>query len=307
MSKNKALGKGLDALLELNSEIIDINNYSEMDENIKDDLTNKVVLVPLDKIEANPNQPRKTFDEDSLVELSESIKHKGVIQPVLVEKNDNKEGSYIIVAGERRYRASKIACIEKIPVIVRSFSEEDKLEIALIENIQRENLTPIEEARAYRHIMDSLNLNQQELSERVGKNRSTVANSLRLLKLPEDIQDSLNKGKLSPGHARSILSIVNPADQRILFNRIVDKGLSVRESESIASDLNKGSRVVQSRGNSPKKKIPEIMHVEQKFIDAFGTKVQIKGNIHKGKIEISYFSSDDLDRIFEIINQENKF
>ncbi|MBB6482325.1 ParB/RepB/Spo0J family partition protein [Spirochaeta isovalerica] len=303
MSKNKALGKGLDALLELNSEMIDINNYAEMDRVVVDD-TDKIIFVSLDRIEANPNQPRKTFDEDSLVELAESIKQKGVIQPVLAEKNSEKEGYYIIVAGERRYRASRLAGIEQIPLIVRSFSEEDKLEIALIENIQRENLTPIEEARAYRHIMETLNLNQQDLADRVGKNRSTVANSLRLLKLPEDMQDSLNEGKLTSGHARSILSTVNPADQRILFNRIVDKGLTVREAETMAGDLNKGSRPTSKKEGIPKKKIPEIMHVEQKFIDVFGTKVQIKGNINKGKIEITYYSSDDLDRIFEIISND---
>nr|WP_221439945.1 ParB/RepB/Spo0J family partition protein [Spirochaeta isovalerica] len=283
--------------------MIDINNYAEMDRVVVDD-TDKIIFVSLDRIEANPNQPRKTFDEDSLVELAESIKQKGVIQPVLAEKNSEKEGYYIIVAGERRYRASRLAGIEQIPLIVRSFSEEDKLEIALIENIQRENLTPIEEARAYRHIMETLNLNQQDLADRVGKNRSTVANSLRLLKLPEDMQDSLNEGKLTSGHARSILSTVNPADQRILFNRIVDKGLTVREAETMAGDLNKGSRPTSKKEGIPKKKIPEIMHVEQKFIDVFGTKVQIKGNINKGKIEITYYSSDDLDRIFEIISND---
>lgn len=301
MSKNKALGKGLDALLEINSEIIDINNYSEMD-NKTVDTANRIVFIPLDKIAANPNQPRKTFDEESLEELAESIKQKGVIQPVLAEEDPDNIGNYIIVAGERRYRASKIAGIEKLPLIVKSFSEEDKLEIALIENIQRENLTPIEEAKAYRHIMESLNMNQQDLAERVGKNRSTVANSLRLLKLPEDMQDSLNEGKLTSGHARSILSTVNPADQRILFNRIVENGLSVREAETMASDLNKGVRPAAKKEASPKKKMPEILSVEQKFIDVFGTKVQIKGNINKGKIEITYYSPDDLDRIFEIVN-----
>jgi ParB family chromosome partitioning protein len=301
VSKNKALGKGLDALLELNSEIIDINNYSEMD---NADRENKIMMVPLEFIKANPNQPRKIFEEDSLYELSESIKQKGVIQPVLAEEDPDNEGNYIIIAGERRFRASLLAGIEKLPIIIKSFSEEDKLEIALIENIQRENLKPIEEAKAYRHIMDAMNLNQQDLADRVGKNRSTVANSLRLLKLPDDMQDSLNGGKLSSGHARSILSTVNPADQRILFNRIVDNGLSVRESESMATDLNKGIRTTVKKDSVVKKKMPEIISVEQKFIDVFGTKVQIKGSINKGRIEITYYSPDDLDRIFDIINNE---
>lgn len=301
MSKNKALGKGLDALLEMSSEIIDINNYSDIDSG---DRENKIVFVSLENIKANPNQPRKTFDEESLQELAESIKQKGVIQPVLAEVDPLDNNRYIIIAGERRFRASHLAGIEKLPLIIKSFSEEDKLEIALIENIQRENLKPIEEAKAYRQIMESLNLNQQDIAERVGKNRSTVANSLRLLKLPEDIQNSLNEGKLTSGHARSILSTVNPADQRILFNRIVDNGLSVRESETMATNLNKGIRQVNKKEPSIKKKIPEIMSVEQRFIDVFGTKVQIKGSVHKGKIEITYYSSDDLDRIYDIVNNE---
>ncbi len=301
MSKNKALGKGLDALLNMSTDIIDINNYSELENESRE---NKINFIPLDRIKANPDQPRKTFDQVSLEELAESIKQKGVIQPVLAEVDPLNKDNFIIIAGERRFRASQIAGIEKLPLIIKSFSEEDKLEIALIENIQRENLKPIEEAKAYRHIMESMNLSQMDLSERVGKNRSTIANSLRLLKLPEDMQDSLDVGKLTSGHARSILSTVNPADQRILFNRIVDNGLSVRESESMATDLNKGIRPTTKKETSMKKKIPEIMSVEQKFIDVFGTKVQIKGSINKGKIEITYYSPDDLDRIYDIVNNE---
>lgn len=301
MSKNKALGKGLDALLDLNSDIIDINDYSESDNQNRED---KIYFISLTDIKANPNQPRKIFNDDSLNELAESIKQKGIIQPVLAEEDPYSKGKYIIIAGERRFRASLLAGLEKIPLIIKSFSEEDKLEIALIENIQRENLKPIEEAKAYRHIMEVMNLNQQDVAERVGKNRSTVANSIRLLKLPEDMQESLNQGKLTSGHARSILSTVNPADQRILFNRITDNGLSVREAESMATDLNKGIRSAIKKDSIHKKKNPEILSVEQRFIDIFGTKVQIKGSIHKGKIEINYYSSDDLDRIFEIINDE---
>lgn len=305
MSKSKALGKGLDALLEMNSEIIDLNNYAEMDRDENDEVRdNRIIFVPLENIKANPNQPRKSFDEESLEELAESIKQKGVIQPVLAEEDPDNKGQYVIVAGERRFRASKIAGIEKLPLIVKSFSDEDKLEIALIENIQRENLKPIEEAKAYRHLMESLNLNQQDMADRVGKNRSTVANSLRLLKLPDDMQNSLDDGKLTSGHARSILATVNPADQRILFNRIVDSGLSVREAEVMAVDLNKGIRPSVKKEAPVRKKMPEILSVEQKFIDVFGTKVQVKGSIHKGKIEITYYSSDDLDRIFEIVNRD---
>ena len=210
--------------------------------------------------------------------------------------------SYEIIAGERRFRASQLAGKDTIPAIIRTFSEEEKLEIALIENIQREDLTPIEEARAYRHLMDTLDLSQQELAEKVGKKRSTIANSLRLLNLPQDVQDSLNEGSITAGHARAILAVLNPADQKILHSRIKEDGLSVRESEKMVEDLNQGKRIKShEKKSAPKNKIPEILSIEQKFIDHFGTRVQVKGNLKKGKIEISYFSGDDLERIYDII------
>ncbi|MDC7240417.1 MAG: ParB/RepB/Spo0J family partition protein, partial [Spirochaetales bacterium] len=173
----------------------------------------------------------------------------------------------------------------------------------LIENIQREDLTAIEEARAYKNIMDHLDLNQQQVAEKVGKKRSTIANSLRLLNLPEDIQESLNQGNITAGHARAILAVINPADQKILHSRIRDEGLSVRATEGMVEDLNQGKRLQSKEKKSiPKNKIPEILGIEQKFIDHFGTRVQVKGNLKKGKIEISYFSEEDLERIFDLIS-----
>ncbi|WP_028973369.1 ParB/RepB/Spo0J family partition protein [Spirochaeta cellobiosiphila] len=294
---SKALGRGLGALLnDDNEDEVDINKVVE---------GATVIEVLIDEISANPNQPRKEFAEDKLLELSQSIKEKGVIQPILVEKG-NKPNSYIIIAGERRYRASKIAGLKKIPVIVKAFTEEEVLEIALIENIQREDLNPVEEAKAYQHLMKSFDLSQEDIAKRVGKNRSTIANSLRLLKLPEDMLTALSQGIISAGHARSLLSVVNPADQRILYKRVVDNSLNVRDTESMSSALNNGNRPSSSSNSvksTAKSKSPDIQDMEQRFIDLLGTKVSLKGTVRKGKIEISYFSMDDLERILDIISK----
>lgn len=260
-----------------------------------------VVSVPIESLQPNPNQPRQEFRQESLRELSDSIREKGIIQPIIAEETE--PGRYIIIAGERRYRAAGMAGLKEVPVLLRTFTEEEKLEIALIENVQREDLSPIEEAKAYRSLMEHASLNQEDVAKRVGKNRSTVANSLRLLKLPEDMQTALGSEELTAGHARAILSVVNPADQRILFNRIVAKGLSVREAETLAAELNRGLRPSERKDAVPKKQYPELREIEQRFIDLLGTKVAVKGNVKKGRIEISYFSMDDLERIMEILNK----
>ena len=256
-------------------------------------------------LKPNPHQPRHEFDEAALKELADSIREHGIIQPIIVE--DAGDGTYYIIAGERRTRAARLAGLAKVPVIIKKFSDERKLEIALIENIQRENLNPVEEAQAYHQLMTLGNLSQEEAAARVGKNRSTVANALRLLKLPEDMTSSLASGQITPGHARAILSVLNPADQRILFGRIVGNGLSVRDAERMAGELNGGSRAADQKKEKPAKsgdagimRTIEIRNLEQKFIDALGTKVSVKGNLEKGTIEISYFSRDDLDRIYEL-------
>lgn len=287
MSK-RALGRGLDALIQQVDESESVNQ--------KD-----IVMMPLRNLKSNPNQPRKDFNEETLTELADSIKQQGIIQPIIVEKDHDL---YTIVAGERRYRASRMAGLSEIPVIIRSFTDEEKLEIALIENIQREDLNPIEEALAYKQLIERNNISQEALSKKIGKKRSTVANMLRLLKLPDDMQTAIANGEISSGHARAILSVINPADQRILFNRILTEFLSVRETERQANGFNKGIRGTekQREGNSKQKvPLPEIQDFEQRFLDVFGTKVNIKGNMKKGKIEITYYSKDDLERIYEII------
>lgn len=286
MSK-KVLGKGIGALLGDEGDV-DLSSVSE---------------VPVSALKPNPQQPRKEFDETALRELADSIRQKGVLQPILAEPS--QDGTYLIVAGERRVRAARLAGLEKVPVLVRQFSTDEKLEIALIENIQREDLNPIEEALAYRKLMEIAGLNQEQIASRVGKDRSTVANTLRLLKLTEEAQGALEKGALSPGHARAILSLVNPADQQLLFKRIVEKGISVREAEELAAAFSVGKREAGKarRGGqaASSRKDPEVREIEQKLIEKLGTKVDLKGNGRKGRIEISYYSLEDLERLVDLI------
>jgi ParB family transcriptional regulator, chromosome partitioning protein len=257
--------------------------------------------VALSLLKPNPNQPRKRFDETALGELAESIRTNGIIQPIVVEEDGT--GSYLIIAGERRFRAASIAGLREVPVVVRRYSEKQKLEIALIENVQREDLNPLEEAEAYRSLMELTGANQEDVAARVGKNRSTVANALRLLKLPPSMLPSIENGSITPGHARAILSVLNPADQQILFDRAVAEGLSVREAERLAGDLNAGKRPKPATtAHREKSRDPELQAMEEKLISALGTKVSIEGGAKKGEIRISYFSLDDLNRVYEIIS-----
>ena len=247
----------------------------------------------------NPHQPRKEFDAGQLEELSLSIKEHGILQAVTVE--DAGDGTFFIIAGERRMRAAKLAGMQKIPVQLRTFDDQKKLEIALIENIQRTDLNPIEEAQAYHRLMLLSGLGQEEVAARVGKNRSTVANAMRLLKLPEDVQGALAKGTITPGHARALLSVKAPADMRILFGKIVGSGMTVRDAERLAAELNGEGRTPPPEGRARAEKDPDLLDAEQKFIEALGTKVHIKGGFDRGTLEIAYFSKDDLDRIYSLI------
>jgi ParB family transcriptional regulator, chromosome partitioning protein len=295
VSKRAALGRGIEALIQQGDEV------TEVPEELKGEITS----LPLRKIRTNPDQPRKHFDEESLRELADSIRNQGVIQPIVVEEL-SAEGTHSIVAGERRFRAARMAGLAEIPVIVRSFSDEAKLEIALVENVQREDLNPIEEAQAYLHLMEAANLSQEAVARKVGKKRSTVANALRLLKLPDEMKSSLISGELTSGHCRAILSVINPADQRILYGRIVQQGLSVREAEDQAGALNKGKRAVERKVDTPvENRAPELRSIEQKFLEALGTKVTVRGSLRKGKIEIAYYSMDDLERLFDIISKRD--
>ena len=256
-------------------------------------------------LKPNPFQPRRTFNEEGLQELAASIKEHGIIQPIIAEKNGDE---YYIIAGERRTRAALLAGLTRVPVIFREFENSKKLEIALIENIQRENLNPIEEAKAYQEIMQLSNLNQEETAKRVGKSRSAVANAMRLLQLPDEMQTALEKGSITAGHARAILSLINPADQTLLFTRISEQALSVREAEMQAAQLKNGSRAGQKNTAPQPVSRPEtddaqlaVKDIEQQFIDALGTKVEIKGDLEKGIVHISYFSQADLDALYNKI------
>ena len=305
------LGRGLDALM---GSVPDVSN--EIRQTVHGDAggisANLPTGVTMDEngslwvetalLKPNPHQPRSEFDAKSLDELADSIREHGILEPIVIEQAD--EGFYIIM-GERRTRAAKIAGLEKVPVRLGKYDEQKRLELALIENIQRADLNPIEEALAYYNLMQMSDLSQDEVAKRVGKKRPTVANALRLLKLPEDMQKSLIDLQITAGHARALLSVNNPADQRILFGKIVGSALSVREAEALAADYNNGGR---ASGKKVKKinirKDPDIAEIEHKFIEIFGTKVILKGNIDKGTIQIDYFSRQDLDRLYNVIAQE---
>jgi ParB family chromosome partitioning protein len=279
----RALGKGIGALI---GETEDARQKNA-----------STVEVPIASLKPNPSQPRRTFRDGSLAELAESIRRRGVLQPVLVEEVG---GGYQIVAGERRVRAAKLAGLDRVPVLVRSFSPDERLEVALIENLQREDLTPIEEAKAYRQLMDARELTQEQVAAKVGKDRTTVTNSLRLLKLPQKVQDAVEKGDLSAGHARALLAVTSPSDMELLFARVLSRGLSVRETEQAAQALNQGKRG-KAKKPSGRMRDPNVREVEERLVERFGTKVQIRGGPAKGRIEIAYFTADDLERVLELL------
>ena len=253
--------------------------------------------MKLSLVEPNREQPRKKFDEDSIIELSESIKQHGVITPLLVLQKDNY---YEIIAGERRWRAAKLAGLKEVPVIIKDLTDQEVVEISLIENIQRENLNPIEEAMAYKKLLNEYNLKQDEIAERVGKSRTAVTNAIRLLKLSDEVQQMIIDEMISTGHARALLTIENKEFQYQLAQKIFDEKLSVREVEKLIKDI-----------KNPKKEKPKTTINEQQFIyddlqnkmnQILGTKVNIKQkNANKGKIEIEYYSSEGLEHIFDLI------
>jgi ParB family chromosome partitioning protein len=261
-------------------------------------------LIPLEKLRVNPDQPRRHFDKAALEELADSIREHGIIQPLIVDNAG--DGTWTLIAGERRSRAARMAGLTQVPVIVRNYSDEKRLEVALIENVQRADLNPIEEAAAYKRLMDLTGRSQDETAARVGKNRSTVANALRILKLPLPMQESLEREELSPGHGRALLSVTDREGRERLFREILDRGLSVREAEKRAAVLNSGPRSGQGEKpplTSALKREPELAAMEQRFIEALGTKVSIQGDLHKGSIRIEYYSMDDLDRLYGLLGE----
>jgi ParB family chromosome partitioning protein len=320
------LGKGLDALLPLDGEAAPERVDDRAAPASPAEAAPTLPYLPLDKLIANPNQPRKNFDEEKLRELADSIREHGIIEPIIVEDAGN--GFYTIVAGERRSRAARMAGLTEAPALIRSYSGAKRMEVSLIENVQRADLNPVEEASAYRRLMELTGLSQDDMAARVGKNRSTVANALRLLKLPQPMLDALETGALSPGHGRALLSVLKPDDQNRLFQEILAETYSVRESERRAAALNTGAAVLNTsaaalntsaageeerpsvRERSPKggtagKRDPELTAIEERFIAALGTKVAITGTLERGSIQIDYYSMDDLERLLDIFKKEN--
>jgi ParB family chromosome partitioning protein len=271
-----ALGKGLESLLP--------------------DKTQEIINIDLTRIIPGDQQPRRVFRDAALRELAASIKEKGVLQPVIVTRTG--DGTFRLIAGERRWRASGLAGLKKIPAIIKDVASADSLEIALIENIQREDLNPVETADAFHRLMQDFKLTQEELSAKVGKDRATVANYLRLLKLPEEIRSFVNDGSLSMGHAKAILSIDGKPNQLEAARRIIHKGLSVRETESLAKKLASGEGKKKA---VHQKKDAQIASLEEKLARHLGTKVRLFHKGKKGRIEIEYYSLDELDRLIDIL------
>ena len=289
----RGLGRGLNSLFgEYEDES---SKEKEVEVKIEQVIVNEPKEIEIGLIDRNPDQPRKIFDEDALKELSDSIRVHGVIQPIIVKELD---GRYIIIAGERRYRASRMAGLKTIPCVVRNYSEREISEIAIIENLQREDLNPIESAKAIKNLITQYNLTQDEVADKIGKSRPAVANTLRLLLLPESIISLVESNKISAGHARTLLSISDTKKQKEIALLIVEKGLTVRDVEKIIKDLNKP--IVEK--NIIEKSL-ELKDFENSIKRVFATKVQIKGNDNKGKIVIDYYSKDDLNRIYDILNK----
>ena len=330
MAKHSGLGKGLDALLaeqgnfELESEL----EKTAIPETIQTTIPSEPVPVPAAEItrnpvrnlpagisvdengtlwvnpnllKPNPHQPRHYFDEEKLAELTESVKKDGVLNPVIIE--DALDGTFYIIAGERRTRAARAAGLERVPIMLKRYSDSRKLEVALIENIQRTDLNPVEEAEAYYEIMQLEGITQDEVAERVGKSRSAVANAIRLLRLPEDIRTSLAAGTISAGHARALLSIDDPRSQRTLYKKIQSQGISVRQTEKLAQEARAelAGKTAAPRTQAQDTRDPNLIAIEQKFIEELGTKVQVRGDFNSGTIIIDYFTKDDLDRIYNRI------
>lgn len=290
-SKRKALGRGLEELF--NNEPMD---YEKIEEKIIEETNNEeIVELSLSELRSNPYQPRKNFDESALQELANSIKEHGVFQPIIAKKSIK---GYEIIAGERRVKASILAGKETIPAIIRDFSDQDMMEIALLENLQRENLNALEEALAYKKLLDELSLTQEQLAKRLGKSRSHITNMLGLLTLPEEVKDMIMDGKLSMSHARVLSKIENNEKVKELADKIIVDGLSVREIEELSHNENieKKNTQIRHETNSNEYKV-----IEEELAEKFGTRVKIKNN----KIELHFVNPNDLNRILEIIGLDN--
>ena len=292
--KKRAMGRGLGAILSAESKAV----QSATDAGAKD-LVGNIVEIPIEDIYPNANQPRTHFDEKALQELAESIKVLGIIQPITVRKDGVK---FEIISGERRYRASKMAGLKEIPAYVRLVNDQELLEMALVENIQREDLDAIEVALTYQRLLEEIGLTQEALSQRVGKERSTITNSIRLLKLNPDVQQAIRNGDISAGHGRAILSLENPEDQQALFKQIVNNRLSVRQAEEAAKHFKSPKEISISK--EPKTLPNNLRRAEKTLTDALALKVEIKSSAKgdKGKIVLNFDNEEELEKILSYFN-----
>ena len=298
---SRGLGKGLDSLIPMGSVSSEKKADSKEENKESKDSKATETVVKITQVEPNREQPRKNFDEDALQELADSIKQFGLLQPILVQ---DRKTHYEIIAGERRWRAAKLAGLKEVPVIIRDYTDQEIVEISRIENIQREDLNPIEEAQAYKRLLTEFNLKQDEVAERVSKSRTAVTNSMRLLKLCDEVQQMIIDDMLSTGHARALISIEDPEQQYMIAQKIFDEKLSVREVEKLVKDLNKPEKP-KKESNKEDKSLDIIYEaIEEKLKQSLGTKVEIssKGN-GAGKLEIEFYNHDDLDRIIELLSK----
>lgn len=290
--KKTGLGRGLNTLIP-SAPVKDTESEKilKKEEQIKSE-----IMVPILKVEPNPNQPRRQFDEDSLQELADSVKQYGILQPLIVKKHDK---FYEIIAGERRWRAAKLAGLKEVPVLIRDYAENEIVEIALIENIQREDLNPIEEALAYKRLMEEFSLKQDQVAAKVSKSRAAITNSLRLLKLDQGVQNLLSEEMISTGHARALLAIEDPDQQYETAMKVFDEKLSVREIEKLVKQMSKKKKETPKEEN----KVQEFLfaNIEESLKQALGSKVNIKNRNNKGKIEIEYYSKEELDRLVDML------
>jgi len=283
-AKPRGLGKGLNAIIgaDVVSEVID---------------RPRAVEIPVDRLSPNPFQPRRSFTEEGLEQLADSIRHHGILQPIVVRPSGD---GYQLIAGERRWRAAQIAGLQRIPAVVRELDDPGMVQVALIENLQREDLNPIEEASAYRRLMDEFNMTQEQLSSAIGRSRPAIANAVRLLNLPEAIQKAVEERRLSEGHARCLLSISNQGDQLKVAAEIIANGLNVRQAEELVKGTtqNVSRETIRKRASEED---PNAVRLTQRLGERLGTRVKLSGSVSKGKLEIEYYSAEDLDRILEII------
>ena len=290
--KNRGLGRGLDALFSEQAPIMP-DNRVEAEEKSNSYVRDKVLYIDINDIKPNAEQPRKTFDKEKISELSQSIIEHGIIQPLVVRKSGKH---YEIVAGERRWRAAREAELSVVPCIVRQFSDEENMLVAIIENMQREDLNPIEEAMGLEQMISAYGMTQEEVSKSVSKSRPYITNTLRLLKLPEEIKALVSEGKISTGHARALITVKNKTKQEELCKKIIKDGISVRDVERLASEEKKTRKKPLKRVKSP-----DTLNVERELKEIYGTKVTINSRGNKGTVELEFYSKDELNRLIDLL------